>query len=622
MLAVSWSAFAQSTYDQQKPFGFCTVSSRTQNTTYSITGGGCYTYPVTGVSSSKVITLSSTGSDMKNAIFDAIKNYSVIIFDGSNGDFIVSSSIGLSEIKNKTLLGINGAKLCTTWYATQEILAALDAAGVPSMSTSGGGGKLPNGTTVKEEAEYNTRKIIIEMTGDNDEKYRSSGVFSFSGCENIIIRNLKFQGPGSIDVGGADLVSFYGGTKHCWVDHCDFLDGMDGNFDITQKSDFNTVSWCTFDYTSRSYMHQNTNLIGSSDSETTGYLNTTFAFCHWGNGCRARMPMGRVGKIHMLNNYYTATKGGHCINPRINSEFLIEGNYFGKGVKNYYGQSGATAVTWKNTNYATEGGSVESFGTTVTVPYTYTVTDNNVIPTEVSTHAGATLYGSESGGDTGGDAPSDPEIPSLVEGNSYVIADGENVYNGKKITCDDITMTYGNDGQWSVVATNAMQNEGFSNLAGGNVNPVDDNGQRYASSKKVPTKGTFYIFSPTADGTLYIASYVFTNKKAFVTEDGTAQGFSAGGKTINSGNAISEGEYTGYIRFNVKKGSEYYLFGESTKIKIFGFNFVPESTAVSNITSTSSPYRPASASIYNLFGQCVNNNARGLVIDGGRKIIR
>ena len=622
MLAVSWSAFAQSTYDQQKPFGFCTVSSRTQNTTYSLTGGGCYTYPVTGVSSSKVITLSSTGSDMKNAIFDAIKNYSVIIFDGSNGDFIVSSSIGLSEIKNKTLLGINGAKLCTTWYATQEILAALDAAGVPSMSTSGGGGKLPNGTTVKEEAEYNTRKIIIEMTGDNDEKYRSSGVFSFSGCENIIIRNLKFQGPGSIDVGGADLVSFYGGTKHCWVDHCDFLDGMDGNFDITQKSDFNTVSWCTFDYTSRSYMHQNTNLIGSSDSETTGYLNTTFAFCHWGNGCRARMPMGRVGKIHMLNNYYTATKGGHCINPRINSEFLIEGNYFGKGVKNYYGQSGATAVTWKNTNYATEGGSVESFGTTVTVPYTYTVTDNNVIPTEVSTHAGATLYGSESGGDTGGDAPSDPEIPSLVEGNSYVIADGENVYNGKKITCDDITMTYGNDGQWSVVATNAMQNEGFSNLAGGNVNPVDDNGQRYASSKKVPTKGTFYIFSPTADGTLYIASYVFTNKKAFVTEDGTAQGFSAGGKTINSGNAISEGEYTGYIRFNVKKGSEYYLFGESTKIKIFGFNFVPESTAVSNITSTSSPYRPASASIYNLFGQCVNNNARGLVIDGGRKIIR
>ena len=81
------------------------------------------------------------------------------------------------------------------------------------------------------------------------------------------------------------------GTKNCWVDHCEFVDGMDGNFDITQKSDFNTVSWCTFSYSARSYMHQNTNLVGGSDSEATGYLNTTFAFNHWGDGCLARMPM-------------------------------------------------------------------------------------------------------------------------------------------------------------------------------------------------------------------------------------------------------------------------------------------------------------------------------------------
>jgi hypothetical protein len=41
------------------------------------------------------------------------------------------------------------------------------------MSTSGGGGTLPNGKSVSEEAEYNTRKIIIEMTGDNSESYRN-----------------------------------------------------------------------------------------------------------------------------------------------------------------------------------------------------------------------------------------------------------------------------------------------------------------------------------------------------------------------------------------------------------------------------------------------------------------
>ena len=294
------------------------------------------------------------------------------------------------------------------------------------MSTSSGGGTLVNGQEVKEKAEYYTSKIIIEKTGDTKESYRNAGVFSFNGCENLIIRNLKFQGPGSIDVGGSDLISFTGGTKHCWVDHCDFADGMDGNFDITQGSDFNTVSWCTFSYSSRSYMHQNTNLIGSSDSEAkshAGKLNTTFAFNHWGTGCKARMPMGRVGKIHMLNNYYTCTSGGNCINPRIDSEFLIEGNYFAKGVRSIYGENDAKAVTWKNTNYSVEGKSGSSKGSAVTVPYSYTVAEYSVIPAEVGTYAGATLYGGETGG--GGDDPTpgdDEKTPQLVEGNSYVVA--------------------------------------------------------------------------------------------------------------------------------------------------------------------------------------------------------
>lgn len=389
LLLVSLTILAND-YDQQKPFGFCTVTSRTANTAYNITGGGCYVYPVEGVSNDKVAVLTSTGNDMKTAIQNAISSKDVIIFDGSNGDFFVSSFITLNSVKNKTLLGINGARLCTTWYITDEIRKALDDAGVPNMSTSSGtGGQLPNGVNVSEEAEYNTRRIIIEMTGDNSETYRNSGVFYFKNCENIIVRNISFLGPGSIDVGGADLLSFVG-TKNCWVDHCDFVDGMDGNFDITQKSDFNTVSWCTFSYTDQSYMHQNTNLVGSSDSEATGYLNTTFAFNMWGAKCRARMPMARVGKIHMLNNYFNcAGNGSACINPRKNSEFLVEGNYFASGVSKCYTQSSATAVTWTSTNHSSQ--SVSSFGDKVTVPYAYTEAPVNDIPTVVGENAGATL---------------------------------------------------------------------------------------------------------------------------------------------------------------------------------------------------------------------------------------
>lgn len=380
-----------SEYDLNKPFGFCTVSSRTDaSSTYDITGGGCYTYPIPDAFTGTVKVLKSNGQDMKGTIQNAIKQNDVVILDGTAGDFIVSSNVGITA-SNKTIIGINNARICTKWYVTDEIKAALNAAGVPSMSTSGGGGTLPNGKSVSEEAEYNTRKIIIEMTGDNSESYRNSGIFSLSGCRNIIIRNITFQGPGSIDVGGNDLISSTSSAKNIWVDHCAFIDGMDGNFDITQKSDFHTVSWCTFSYTSRSYMHQNTNLIGSSDSETTGYLNTTFAFNWWGTGCKQRMPMARVGKIHMLNNYFSSTTASNCINPRKNSEFLIEGNYIDNSVPKFYSQSDATSVTWANNNYTKGQSKPANVGSTVTVPYNYTVASYSDVPTEVQNHAGATL---------------------------------------------------------------------------------------------------------------------------------------------------------------------------------------------------------------------------------------
>ena len=378
---------------QDLPFGFCALSSRTDATqTYHITGGGYYSYPVPE-SATGVVVLTSDGRDMKAAIESAIKNSKnkVIIFDGSNGDFIVSSTIKVT-VSGKTLLGINNARLCTQWALTDEMKKALNDAGVPSMSTSDGGGVLVNGTEVKEQAEYNTRKILIEMTGDKSENYRQAGIFTLNNCQNIIIRNLKFVGPGAVDVGGTDLLSCTG-TKNCWVDHCEFTDGLDDNFDITKSSDFHTVSWCTFSYTNRSYMHQNSNLIGSNDNEATGFLNTTFAFNWWGVGCQGRMPMARVGKIHMLNNYFSSTTAYNGINPRKNSEFLIEGNYFDKGVAKYYSQNDAVSVTWAADNYIAEATSIpSSVGSTVSVPYQYSAVPASQVPTLVKQGAGATLF--------------------------------------------------------------------------------------------------------------------------------------------------------------------------------------------------------------------------------------
>jgi pectate lyase len=141
-------------------------------------------------------------------------------------------------------------------------------------------------------------------------------------------------------------------------------------------------------------MHQNTNLIGYSDREPTGFLNTTYAFNWWGPGCVQRMPMVRVGKIHMLNNYFSCTTASNCINPRKNSEVLIEGNYFEKGVRRYYSQKDAIAVTWTDTNFAEEKnkmGQPASIGEPVTVPYEYTIVPATDIPAVIKNNAGATI---------------------------------------------------------------------------------------------------------------------------------------------------------------------------------------------------------------------------------------
>lgn len=370
--------------DLNAPFGWTTCSSMTSGDDYKVTGGG----------NSTPYVLKSTGKDMTSTIKNALKKYSVVVFDGSEGDFLVSSTIELSSLKNRTIVGINGARLCTSFFFSEEIHQALDKANVKSASTSSGtGGKLSNGTSVGEARELLTRQTLIDLLGDSSEPWRKAGIFSVKRCENIIIRNLQFVGPGACDVGGSDLISSTY-TTHLWVDHCSFTDGEDGNFDITNESNFVTVSWCVFNYTERSYDHANTTLIGSSDSSTAdeNKLNVTLANIIWGEGCKARMPMARFGTIHVLNNYFNCAGNGSAVNPRKNSEVLIEGNYFEKGVKKIFSQSGAKAYQFVDNHYS-ESFSQPSNKGTVSIPYTYKAASSAVVPAMLtgSNGAGATL---------------------------------------------------------------------------------------------------------------------------------------------------------------------------------------------------------------------------------------
>lgn len=408
-----------SQHDLNTPFGWAVCSSMTSGNDYDMNGGN----------NGNSITLTSNGNDMRSGITNAIKNYDVVILDGSQGDFIVSSTLELKSIKNKTIVGINNARICTQFYVTEEIKEALDKAGVKDMSSSGGGGTLSNGQKVSEEREYGTRQTLINLLNDSEETFREAGIFYISGCENIIIRNLQLVGPGPIDVGGDDLVSIINSSKHIWIDHCNFTDGIDGNLDVTVKSDFVTVSWCTFEYTERAYGHMYSNLVGGSDDASTqgeNNLNITWANNIWGKGCDQRMPMSRFGTMHIYNNYYNCSGNSSGINARKNSEFLIENNYFAKGVKKIFSESGAKAYNW-NDNYFAESFSPSDKGT-VTVPYQYTLyaaTDVPAILSDENTGAGATLSDPLSIGEGTSSATDDATLKSItVCGITLTMEDG------------------------------------------------------------------------------------------------------------------------------------------------------------------------------------------------------
>lgn len=603
---------AVSPYDLQAPFGYCNMSSRTDaSKTYTLTGGGAWTYPLPEGTDAAVIT--SNGSDMRTAISDAIKRHKVVVLDGSNGPILVSTTINMTALEDRTIMGVNNATLVTQWQVTDEIKKMLDDAGVPQMNSSDAplGGTLPNGIAVREEAEYNTRLLMLQKYGNED--YRRSGFFTIQGCNNIIVRNIRFLGPGSIDVSGDDPIALYH-SYNVWIDHCDFIDGMDGNLDLTSACDFCTVSWCTFSYTTKSYAHRLTNLIGGSVEEPEGTLNTTLAYNKWGTLCQNRMPMARMGIIHELNNLFDCPGASLCVNCNYHSSFLIEGNYFATGVKRIFRDYDSEAYIWAPTNYTVESFTPPVDKGTVSVPYTYEVIPATTIRNEIMEHAGATLYRDVTATPT----EEEPFTPTdiTISGNSYmVMGDTPKPYDGQRIICKDITMTYGNDGSWSEPRYTTPVPEGYKCLVAGEVNPVDNNGQAYSTSKKnTPTKGTYYVFTPTADGTLTAAFTVFTNKELYITEDGIALSLNINGTLYPVGSILNPNERAAAsVTIPVKAGRTYHAFCKYSKVMFCGFSFSPATTAIVPVAPLSGN---APTLLYRPDGIRVTPNYRGVVKRG------
>lgn len=242
--------------------------------------------------------------------------------------------------------------------------------------------------------------VVLETTGFES---KTSGIFLFDGCSNIILRNIKMVGPGADDNQCQDLLNLDGATK-VWVDHCEFSDGVDGNFDIVGNSDNITVSWCRFFYEKDPKAdHQFSNLIGSNADmkPKDGLYTITFAYNWWDHGCAQRMTRSRHSDLHFLNCYWNSNNASYYIGPGT-TKLYIEGCYFDGNVatKNIIKDSYEGSNSWTIVNSYAKKGLPSNNGTVSKPSYAYTAMAYADVPatiTNSSCGAGATLTVTDDG---------------------------------------------------------------------------------------------------------------------------------------------------------------------------------------------------------------------------------
>ncbi len=155
--------------------------------------------------------------------------------------------------------------------------------------------------------------------------------------------------------------------------------------------------------------------------------------------------------------------------------------------------------------------------------------------------------------------------------NTYTVKTDQTYSDGITVACEDITMTFGNDGFWT---------SGKSYTQGQN-NPSPGKGS-------VPTSGTYYKFEPRKSGSLAVNISIGVSRRLYVVEsDGTLIAAKDNDGNVVTGSASKTG-YTGDVNFNVAANKTYYVYVDGSKANFYGFTFTPsaETPVDGNVIAT------------------------------------
>ncbi|MBN1788388.1 MAG: PASTA domain-containing protein [Sedimentisphaerales bacterium] len=208
-------------------------------------------------------------------------------------------------------------------------------------------------------------------------------------ASNVIIRDLNITNPTSGE-DNSDGISVKENVSNVWITKCTFYDCGDGSVDVTEESDFVTVSWCKFYYVNQT-SHRYVNLIGHSDTnyDDRGHLRVTMHHNWYSTNCTERMPRVRFGQVHFYNNYIYAPGNNYCVRPAVEAQVLVENNYFQQAdepIEDY----DASALVEAHNNIYDNCTNIQNPGTDTVFdpPYSYSLDSASSIPSIVTAGAG------------------------------------------------------------------------------------------------------------------------------------------------------------------------------------------------------------------------------------------
>jgi pectate lyase len=118
-------------------------------------------------------------------------------------------------------------------------------------------------------------------------------------------------------------------------------------------------------------------------------LNVTFHHVWWADHVDQRMPRVRYGKVHVLNNLYTASGDSACIEVGVSCNIRSENNVF-QGIKNPVDSSHAdsASIIQSAGNVGPSGVNTNCGGSAFAPPYSYSLESTASLASTVMAGAG------------------------------------------------------------------------------------------------------------------------------------------------------------------------------------------------------------------------------------------